>query len=74
MKIEEIKKAVHNAAGKKRKMAMFHLQILKHADVLDGLNAKALCKELAVPETYATEFTKMLSLAKLMKEEGLKIV
>jgi hypothetical protein len=74
MKIEEIKNAVHNAAGKKQKIAMFHLQILKHADALDGMNAKALCKELAVPETYATEFTKMLSLAKLMKEEGLRII
>jgi hypothetical protein len=72
--IEEIKTAVHKAAGRKQKIAMFHLQVLRHAEELDGVNAKAFCRELAVPETYATEFTKMLSLAKLMKEEGLKII
>ena len=72
--IEEIKSAVHNAAQGKQKIAMFHLQVLRHAEELDGLNAKAFCRELAVPETYATEFTKMLSLARLMKEQGLRIV
>ena len=41
-----IKNAVHNAAGKKQKIAMFHLQTLKHANARDGKNAKALCKNL----------------------------
>jgi hypothetical protein len=72
--VEEIRQAVHNAAGTKQKIAMFHLQILKHAETLEDLNAKALCKELEVPETYATEFTKMISLARLMREQGLKLV
>lgn len=72
--IEEVKSAVHNAAGRKQKIAMFHLKVLIHAGDLDGISAKAFCRELAVPETYATEFTKMISLAKLMKEQGLMIV
>jgi hypothetical protein len=43
--ITEIKNAVHDATRTKQKIAMFHFQVLKHADALDGLNAKALCKE-----------------------------
>lgn len=72
--IEGIRQAIHDAAGDKQKIAMFHLQILTHADDLKGLSAKDVCKELDVPDTYATEFTKMISLARLMKEQGMKIV
>ncbi len=56
---DEIKTAVHAAAGSKRKIAMFHLQILTHADELEGVDPVSLCKELAVPVTYATEFRKI---------------
>jgi hypothetical protein len=69
---DDIKAAVHAAAGSKRKIAMFHLQILTHADELEGVDPVAFCKELAVPATYATEFRKMLSLARLMKEQGIR--
>lgn len=72
--IGEIKKAVHDAAAANQKIAMFHLQILKNAAELEGMNPEAVCKELAVPATYATEFRKMLSLARLMKEQGIRLV
>jgi hypothetical protein len=72
--IDEIKRAVHAAAGDKHKIATFHLHILKNAEELEGMNAEAVCKELAVPRTYATEFRKMLSLARLMREQGIKLV
>jgi hypothetical protein len=72
--IEDIKRAVHAAAGDKHKIATFHLQVLKNAEALEGMNAEAVCKELAVPRTYATEFRKMLSLARLMKEQGISLV
>ncbi len=71
--IEDIKKAVHAAASANHKIAMFHFQVLKNAKDLEGLNAKAFCKELGVPETYATEFTKMISLARLMREHGARL-
>ena len=71
--IDDIKAAVHAAAGSKRKSAMFHFQILMHADELEGVDPVAFCKELAVPVTYATEFRKMLSLARLMKEQGIRL-
>lgn len=72
--IEEIKTAVHCAAGKGQKIAMFHFQVLKNADELAGMDAKGFCNEISVPETYATEFTKMIALARLMKERGVKLV
>lgn len=68
--IEQIKAAVHSAAGKNQKIAMFHFQVLKNAGELAGIDPKGFCREIAVPETYATEFTKMIALARLMKEQG----
>jgi len=72
--IEQIKSAIHRAAGKNQKIAMFHLQVLKNADELAGIDPKGFCKEVSVPETYATEFTKMIALARLMKEQGVKVI
>jgi len=72
--IEQIKAAVHQAAGSSQKIAMFHYQILKNADELEGIDPKGFCKEISVPETYATEFTKMIALARLMKEQGTKLI
>jgi hypothetical protein len=53
---------------------MFHFQVLKNADQLAGTDPKGFCKEVAVPKTYATEFTKMIALARLMKEQGTKLI
>jgi hypothetical protein len=72
--IEQIKAAVHGAAGKNQKIAMFHFQVLKNADELAGIDPKGFCREVSVPETYATEFTKMIALARLMKEQGTKLI
>jgi hypothetical protein len=56
--IEQIKAAVHSAAGKNQKIAMFHFQVLKNADDLAGIDPKGFCREISVPETYATESQK----------------
>jgi hypothetical protein len=72
--IEQIRAAIHRAAGKNQKIAMFHFQVLKNADELTGIDPKGFCKEVSVPETYATEFTKMIALGRLMKEQGAKII
>jgi hypothetical protein len=74
MVIEQIKAAVLRAAGKNQKIAMFHFQVLKNADELAGVDPRGLCKEISVPATYATEFTKMIALTRLMKEQGTKLV
>jgi hypothetical protein len=72
--IDDIRKAVHAAASDNQKIAMFHFQVLKNAKELEGMNAEAVCKEIGVPVSYRTEFTKMISLARLMDEQGVKLV
>jgi len=72
--IEQIKTAIYGAATKNQKLAMFHFQVLKNADDLAGIDPKKFCKEVSVPESYATEFTQMIALARLMKEQGTKFI
>jgi len=72
--IEQIKAAVDGAVGTIQKSAMFHFQIPKNAKELEGLNVKQCCKEIDVPESYATEFTKMISLARVIEEQGMRLV
>jgi hypothetical protein len=71
--IAQIKAAIHSAEAKNQKLAMFHLQVLKNANELAGMNPKNFCREISVPESYATEFTQMMALARLMKEQGVKL-
>lgn len=74
MSIEEIKAAVRRAEAKKQKLAMFHFQVLTYADELAGANPENFCKELAVPPNYASEFRQMMALARLMKEQGARVL
>ena len=41
---------------------------------MKGLDPKGFCKEISVPSSFATEFNKMLALAKLMKQHGTKLI
>jgi hypothetical protein len=72
--IEQIKAAIQRAAGNKQKAAMFHFQVLINADALVGIDPEGFCREVSVSENYATEFRKMIAVARLMKEQGKKIV
>ncbi len=71
--IEQIKAAIQSAADTNQKTAMFHFQVLKNADELSGIDPKGFCKEVSVSDAYATEFTKMIALARLMKEQGITL-
>jgi hypothetical protein len=53
---------------------MFHFQVLKNANELEGLDPKGFCREIGVLESYATEFTKMINLARVIKEQGMRLV
>jgi len=72
--IEEIRNALRDAALVNKKMAMFHFQVLKHAAVLDGVDPASFCRDIGVPQTYQTEFRKMLSLARLMRQQGVRLI
>jgi len=52
---------------------MFHLQVLRHAPELGNIDPVEFCRLTKVPESYATEFRKMISLARLLREKGLAI-
>lgn len=73
MVIEEIKKAVHEAALGNQKIAMFHFQVLKNAVALESVNPESFCRDIGVPKTYQTEFRKMLSLARVMRLQGVRL-
>ena len=67
-----IKNAVHTAAAGNQKIAMFHFQILKNAEALDAVSPEAFCADIGVPDTYKTEFRKMISLARVIRQQGLR--
>jgi hypothetical protein len=71
--IDEIAIKVRDAALSGQKIAMFHYQVLANAEKLKDIDPVAFCNNIGVPETYATEFRKMLSLARLMREQGVKV-
>lgn len=68
--IDRIKSAVHEAAAENQKLAMFLFQVLKNAKALETMDAVTFCKDIGVPESYATEFRKMLALARVMRDQG----
>jgi len=70
---KEIKEQIQTAALGKNKIAMFHFQVLKHAPQLAGADPAEFCRLVGVPESYKTEFQKMLSLVKLMEQQGAKL-
>ena len=72
--IEEIRRAVHDAALGNQKIAMFHFQVLKNATALEDFDPVSFCIDIGVPETYKTEFRKMLSLARIMRQQGARLV
>ena len=73
MLMDEIAREVQEAERKKKKIAMFHYQVLIHADELRGVDAIDFCREINVPTSYAIEYKKMLSLAELMRDQGMII-
>jgi hypothetical protein len=66
---DDIASRIHQAAHKSNKIAMFHLQVLTHARELANIDPVEFCHLVGVPESYATEFRKMLKLARLMESE-----
>ncbi len=70
---EEIRQAIESASADGQKMAMFHYQVLANAAELRTANADAFCLAVGVPASYAAEFRKMLGLARLMRERGVRL-
>lgn len=71
--IEQIKSAIHEAAVDHQKLATFLFQVLKNAKALETLDPLAFCRNVGVPKSYATEFRKMLAVARVMRDQGAKL-
>ena len=71
---EEIARHIQQAAAENQKVAMLHLQVLKNAKALETTDALEFCRLVRIPTSYATEVRKMLSLARLMEEQGVRLV
>ena len=70
MPIQKIISKIKEAEQKNQKIAMFHLQSLIHAEELQGVDPVQFCKDVGMKESFATEFRKMMSLSKVLKDEG----
>lgn len=70
---EKIREAIQSAAESGQKIAMFHYQVLANASALRPVDAVEFCRAVGVPLSYATEFRKMLALASLMQDQGVKL-
>ena len=72
---EEIAKHIKIASFSRSKSAMFHYQVLLHADELIDVDPKIrkFCREVGMEESYAVEFSKMLKVSKIMKQQGMEI-
>jgi hypothetical protein len=69
----EIKAEIQAAALEDAKMSMFHFQVLKNAHDLNSDDPVEFCNRVGVPESYATEFRKMLALAQQIRGHGLAL-
>ena len=70
---EEIRQRILEASHSNQKIAMFHYQVLLNANNLINVDPVEFCDAVGVPQSYATEFRKMLSLAQLMRDNNARI-
>jgi hypothetical protein len=51
--------------------AELHLQVIKHADLFEGVAAKDFCAGVGIPASYGTEFAKMRKIGARLRAAGL---
>ncbi len=70
---EEITGEIRRAARERKKTAMIHYQALIHAEELADVHPADFCRKVGIEDTWAVEVRKMLDLAKLLKERGIRL-
>ena len=53
-------------------VAELHLQVIKHAEVLENLSGKEFCEKLGLKPAWGAEFTKMKKIASRLRQAGLQ--
>jgi hypothetical protein len=68
--LRNVKTAI-NAAPRNGYVAELHLQVIKYADVLQGVTAKEFCEAIGIGPAFGTEFMKMRKIASRLRGAGL---
>jgi hypothetical protein len=68
--LDEIRAAVHIAAKENKKAAMIHSLVLIHAAELEAVEPVEFCRHIGIPESYRTEFQKMLAAPRVLAGLG----
>ena len=67
---DSIKQALSEAPRNQFTVEM-HLQMIKYADDLKSITAKAFCQGVGLKDSFGTEFSKMRNLTQRLKAAGL---
>ena len=70
--IKNIKAAI-DGAPRNGYVAELHIQVIKHADLLETVSGKEFCAALGIGESFGTEFLKMRKIAGRLKDAGLDV-
>lgn len=70
--LAEIKKAIENSP-RNGYVAELHLQVIKHADALDGVTGKEFCEAMGIGPSFGTEYAKMKKIAGRLIQAGLDV-
>ena len=54
-------------------VAELHVQAIKYADELEGINGREFCEGLGIGPSFGTEFAKMRKIAPRLKAAGLDV-
>lgn len=67
---DRIKRAI-DRAPRNAYVAELHLQVIKYAELLEGVSGKEFCSRLDLGSAWGTEYTKMKKIAPRLREAGL---
>ena len=68
---DRMKRAI-DGAPRNGYVAELHLQVIKYADLLDGVSGKEFCEKLGLKPAWGTEFAKMRKIAGRLRDAGLQ--
>ena len=72
-RIDAIQLALKEAQAKRKKMAMFHSQVLLNAELLKNMDPHEFCRNVGLTKAYHTEFRKMIAVVCTLSELGYSI-
>lgn len=68
---EDIKTAI-DKAPRNAYVAELHLQVIKHAHLLQNMSGKEFCEKMDLKPSWGVEFAKMKKISGRLRDAGLK--